>query len=274
MTLDEKISSAEKLVARVLRDYRAPCFMCSFGKDSMVLLWLLRAMKVALPVVFYRDPWWPRKYQFAERIIRECGLVAYDYPPIAVSLWEGKSIMAFTNHYQVGPLPNGLLHLPKNIAPPVKGKRYLCALKDVLSRPTGGFNYPWDVALIGHKSSDEDQIAGKVPLHVDIKLNHRAGPDLAFPLRHWTDQDIWDYSDKFRVPQQEDRYDVANRTELPDKFANSDYSHVCIACCDRRNKAPSVTCPKTGLQVSNVSDLVPYHKPQFTYYGDAQGGAA
>ena len=270
MDLAAKIAQSESLLRASLPRYRAPGFMCSFGKDSMVLLWILRRMGVDLPVVFYRDPWWPEKYAFAEHVIRECGLTAFDYAPVGVTLWEGKEIMAFTNHYQVGPLPHGILFLPKNILPPEPGRKFLCGLKDVLQRPTGNFNYPWDMMLVGHKSSDQDQIAGKIPLNVDLKQNSGLGPDLLFPLRHWTDADIWEYSRAFDVPQQPDRYDRATGTEQPDKAANSDYAHVCIACCDRRNKAPSVHCPKFNIEVSNVADRVAYHAPKFDYYGEAK----
>ena len=245
--------------------------MCSFGKDSMVLLHLLRVtMKRRLPVIFYTDPWWPGKYAFAHKMARTYGLEVYDYPPSAVTLWQGKEIMAFTNHYQIGAAPGARLQLPKNILPPEPGKKFLCGLRDVLGRPTGTFAYPWDAVLIGHKSSDADQIAGKIPLHCDIKQNAGAGPDGVFPLRAWTDADVWDYTERFQVPQQTDRYDVANRCERPDKRPNSDYAHVCIACCDRRETRAAVPCPKLGgLEVTNVAAQVPYDTPRFNYYGEA-----
>ena len=236
----------------------------------MVLLWILRRMQLDFPVIFYRDPWWPSKYAFAERIISEFGLTTFDYAPLAVTLWEGESIMAFTNHYQIGPLPGGVLLLPKNILPPEPGRKFLCGLKDVLQRPTGNFNYPWDVVLIGHKSSDEDQIAGKVTLHVDVKQNNGIGPDALFPLRAWTDADIWEFTRRYDVPQQPDRYDRTTGTERHDKGPNSDYAHVCIACCDRRQKAAAVHCPKLNAMVSNIADRVPYAAPKFTYYGEAK----
>lgn len=274
MSTPALIAQANIVIDRVRTAYRRPAFMCSFGKDSMVLLHLLHSRNIKLPVVFYRDPWWPWKYAFADRMIRQYGLEAHDYAPVAVTLWEGKEIMAFTNHYQVGPLPAGLLVLPKNILPPEPGRKYLCGLNDVLKRPTGTFNYPWDAVLIGHKSTDQDQIAGKIPLNCDIKLNAGRAPDAAFPLRHWTDEDIWNYTAANLVPQQEDRYDVANRCELADKRRNSDYAHVCIACCDRREKRRSVHCPKLNCEVSNCSAQVHYHTPTFDYYGEEAERAA
>jgi hypothetical protein len=238
--------------------YNKPVFMCSFGKDSMVLLDLMVSANLNFPVLFHRDPWWPEKYAFADRIIAKYGLEVYDYAPLAVTMWEGKEIMAFTTHYQVGKQANSVLQVPKNILPPEVGKKYLCGLKEVLQRPTGTFNYPWDVAIVGHKNSDKDQIAGAIPLTCDVKLGAGVTPDLVFPLRDWTDEDIWDYTESRKIPVQEDRYDAANRCERDDKRSNSDYAHVCIACIDRRSTARSVMCPKIAMEVSCIPHLVPY----------------
>lgn len=265
--MEQLIKAAYRAIDRVLAVYHRPALMCSFGKDSMVLLHLLRARGIHLPVIFHRDPWWPRKYAFADRIIRDWDLEVHDWAPAKMTLWEGKAIMAFTSHYQIGPA-GALLQLPKNILPPEPGRKFLCGLRDVLQRPTGSFNYPWDCVLIGHKSSDEDQIAGRIPLNCDIKQNAGHAPDAAFPLRAWTDADIWKYSAANTVPQQEDRYDPVTGAERPDKGPNSDYAHVCIACCNRRAPAVAVHCPKLNCQVSYVGDAVPYDKPDFKYYGE------
>lgn len=263
--MKRKIESAVTLIDKVMRQYKSPALMCSFGKDSMVLLDILLRRGIKIPVVFHRDPWWPQKYRFADGIIADWNLEVHDYPPFKVTLWEGKEITAFTNHYQIG--HSALLQLPKNILAPEAGKPYLCGLKQVLGRPTGTYSYPFDVVLIGHKSTDEDQIAGKVPLHVDVKLNAGAAPDAAFPLRDWTDDDVWNYTEAFKVPQQPDRY--KDRRELADKFPNSDYAHVCIACMDRKNTGPSVYCPKIDAEVNNIGKQVPYEEPKFEYYGEA-----
>lgn len=269
MTLIEKELYAIAVIRLVMSTAKNPAFMCSFGKDSMVLLHIIRKHGIKLPIIFHKDPWFPKKYSFADKLIAEYELEVYDYPPFAVTMWEGESIMAFTNHYQIGDISRGsILQLPKNILPPEEGKKWLCGLKDILGRPTGSFNYPWDFVFIGHKDSDEDQIAGKVKLHCDIKNNAGVGPSAAFPLRHFTDKDIWDYTDLHNVPQQEDRYDLKTRKEVEDKEANSDYANVCIECIDSRKKGQFVKCPKmNGLVISNASDMVPYSKPNHDYYG-------
>jgi 3'-phosphoadenosine 5'-phosphosulfate sulfotransferase (PAPS reductase)/FAD synthetase len=268
MSLEDKVSAANEAIDRVRRAYRRPAFMCSFGKDSMVLLHLLEARKIRLPVVFHRDPWWPWKYAFADRMIRQFNLEVHDWAPTAMTLWEANGQVNFVSHYQIGRLPEGVLQLPKNILPPEPGRKYLCGLKDVLQRPTGSFNYPWDCVLVGHKSSDEDPLAGRLTLHRDLKLTGGRGPDAAFPMRTWTDEDVWDYTAAHQVPQQEDRYDVTLRREFPDKRRNSDFAHVCIACCDRRETRPSVHCPKLNCEVSTVP--VPYATPPASYYGQTE----
>lgn len=268
--LSEKIDKAIAVINTVLAQAKNPALMCSFGKDSMVLLHILRSNNINLPVIFYTDPWFPKKYSFAHSLIAEWDLTVYDYPPIAVTMWEGESIMAFTNHYQIGDISKGgILQLPKNIIPPEDGKKWICGLNDILRRPTSGFNYPWDVVLVGHKDTDEDQIAGKVKLHCDVKKNNGIAPDVAFPIRHFTDSDIWEYTEKFGVPQQWDRYDRETKKENPDKETNSDYANVCISCIDIRKKGQFVKCPKlNNLVVTNMSESVPYHKPEFSYFGD------
>lgn len=272
--MEEKIKEAKRLIAYAKANYAKPAFMCSFGKDSMVLLHLMEPWKYeALPIIFYRDPWFPKKYTFADQQILKHELEVYDYPPLAMSLWEGESIMSFVSHYQIGDKAGAILQLPKNIIEPesyvsnIAPPKYLCGLNEVLKRPTGSFSYPWDCVLIGHKSSDEDQIAGKVTLHCDIKQGGGIGPDAVFPLRNWTDKDIWDYTDQYKVPQQPDRYDVDNRCEYKDKEANSDYASVCIACCDQSKPVRSVLCPKTGYEVSSALHAVPYTTPTLSYYG-------
>lgn len=264
--MDAKLNVTRERIARLMETYKSPAMLCSFGKDSMVLLHILRGMGVTVPLVFYRDPWFPKKYSFAQRMAAEWDLVVHDYAPSRVTMWEGKEIMAFTNHYQIGA---AMLQVPKNILPPVAGERFVCGLRDVVQRPLGTFNVPWDVFLVGHKSSDEDQIAGKVTLKTDVRSGALISPDMAFPLRDWTDADVWEYTSTYNVPQQEDRYDVANRVELPDKSANSDYARVCIECIDRRKSGEVVFCPKLDMEVTNVAPLIQYQDVQCNYFGNA-----
>jgi 3'-phosphoadenosine 5'-phosphosulfate sulfotransferase (PAPS reductase)/FAD synthetase len=257
MTLNDKVDSAERIIKEMLASAKRPAFMCSFGKDSMVLLDLLTKLPIDLPIIFHKDPAYPEKFQFANSIIQEWRLEAHDYAPLAMSMAEGNGALNLVSHYQIG---EGVLLLPKNIE---AGDE--CGLKHLL-RPTGTFNYPWDSVIIGHKSSDKDNVAGSLALHHYVKSGPINVPNAYFPLINWTDDDIWAYTRQNGVPQQEDRYDIASGKEKPSRSANSDYVHGCFACVDRRNSG-CVHCPKIGKDVPVIADKVTYTNTKLDYFG-------
>jgi 3'-phosphoadenosine 5'-phosphosulfate sulfotransferase (PAPS reductase)/FAD synthetase len=261
MFLPEKIKETEGFLEELFVKFSKPVLMCSFGKDSQVLLWLLREMKRIPPILFYEDPWFPRKYAFAHEIIETLNLEVYDYPPVRVSMLYGKGIPAFVNEYLLS--GNMTMALPKNIIEYEDGDtEWLCGL-NFFTRPLGTINFPWDLILIGHKSCDEDQIYGKVRLKTRLVVRD-SGPAYVFPLIDWTHDDVWDYTEKNDVPVQVSRYDQTQRKEWETKYFNSDYFHACIRCVDARRKGTEVCCPKFGRSLVNISDSI----PQFNWTPD------
>jgi len=256
MNLSEKASEVNDFLAKELSRYHKPVFYCSFGKDSTVLLHILRTSGRPLPpIVFYQDPWFPRKYDFARDLISAWNLEVYDYPPIRTSLAYGNGLAAFVNDYQSSPITTTTV--PKNIVEYEDGEdpdRYLCGVHFV-TRPVGTFKFPWDIVLIAHKNCDTDQICGPIPLEARL-LYRDIGPDFIYPLDSWTHDDVWDYIEAFKVPYQKDRYDLSNRCEWEDKTYNSDYWHACIRCIDKRRAGEIVFCPKLKTRIQNMSYLV------------------
>lgn len=269
MSTKRRIEEAKGIIAKALTISKRPVIMFSGGKDSLVMAHIMRfEMGLVIEAIFHREPFMSEKYAHGENVLREWGVPFHDFPPVAVSLWEGNGFFAYTNHYQIGVDATGApttLDLPKNVLEPEPGKPWLCGVDSILKRPTAYFNYPWDMAFIGHKSVDEDQIAGKVPLKVDIVQNLR-GPSAAFPLRHWSHDDVWDYIQANKLPVQLDRYDPIAREEREDKRPNGDYFHACVACIDRRNDT-AVFCPKLNMQISNMSPQVRYSDLKLDYFG-------
>lgn len=250
----------------VYDEAKRPALMCSFGKDSMVLLHILRELEIDIPVIFFKDPWQPKKYKFAMDVIADWDLEVYDYPPVSVSMLYGKEIPAFVNDYEAA---GGTISIPKNIVEYEDGQKrnsYLCARDDFFGRPLGRFNFLWDMVLVGHKDSDEDQIYGKVPLQTKV-LKREVGPSFCFPLKDWTTQDVWDYSVKHRVPQQWGTRYCTDFTEREDKTFNSDYWSACIRCIDKRKAGEVVQCPKYNTSLKNISHLVPEFSKVPDYFG-------
>jgi hypothetical protein len=254
----DTIEESELLIEQIMQEYRNPVLMCSFGKDSMVLLNLVRDLGYRIPVIFHREPFMPHKYKFANEIIQKWNLTVYDYAPVRTTFCKRQGKMEVLNEYQIGA---ETCMVPTGIIEPKPGEEYLCALKDLLYKPVGTFNYPWDLCFIGHKSSDVDPLHGKLEFEIDVK-RHLNSAHFAFPIRKWSDDDVWDYLEEFDVPFHKERYE--NRQEKADKTENPDYFPACTACIDR-DQPQAVHCPKLGRPINNLSNRIPYLEPTFDY---------
>lgn len=263
--LDEKIHLAKQTISRTMAHYKNPAVLWSGGKDSMVLLHLLLTTTLrSLPVICWREPWMPWKQAFVNRMIAEWSLTVWDWHPQAVTLCKGHGRIDVLNHYQ---MQRGTMILARGTEPPEEGKAWMCGRDTFLARPLGGFAAPWDVAFHGHKSTDDDPTSGKIPLAVDI-LDTPGTVAYSYPLREWTDEDIFAYIEAKNLPYDEARYE---RTDegwriLPDKFANPDYYATCLRCMDP-DAGPFVHCPKLNSQINNVSASVVWQQPRLAYCG-------
>lgn len=265
--LKEKIERSEELIlAQAKKHNNNYCVLCSFGKDSLVLLWLFLSRGHYPPVVFYRDAFFPYKYDFAQKVLSDYNIVAFNYPPIRLSMLYGKGIPALVSEYHMGEVAT--LALPKNIVEYEKdaSRPFICGV-DFFSQPVGTFTFPWKLAFLGHKDCDSDQIYGDVPLKSEI-LYRDVGPNYCYPLKEWTNGDVWDYIEHFDVPVQDDRYDWKNRCEWPDKTFNSDYFPACIRCLDKRLAGKNVYCPKMQIEIPNVSESVTEFVWEPDYFGE------
>lgn len=264
-----KVERAAAVIGAALSEYKRPCVLWSGGKDSMVMLHLLLQAGHKFPVVCWREPWMPWKQAFTNRIISEWGLEVWDYAPSAVALCKGKDRIDVMNHYSMGPMakPPVFMILARGTERPEEGLPWLCGRDTFLSRPLGSFDFPWDCMFHGHKSSDVDPCSGAVPLQVDF-LQRPGAAAAVYPLRDWTDEDVFAYIEEHGVPYDRTRYARSDKgwEVLPDKRNNPDYYHACFACCERGGP-DFVTCPKTNLQINNISEHIAWVEPRLKYCG-------
>ena len=235
---------------RALEQYRSPALMVSFGKDSMVLLHLL--LKFKLPVICHMPPYDARKWQFARDVIAQWNLSVHDWPPSWVGIQEsGAHLELVTGHETNG----DLLMIQQHIDPTTEGD-YLCGLRDLLARPTGTARTPWDLVLCAQKNGDGDRHYGAMPVEMDLKRG--VARDTLFPMREWTDADVWAYTEAFNVPVHKERYeqDASGKWgERGDRRGNPDWLQACTRCIDRAQPGV-VYCPKLQMDVENVSSRI------------------
>lgn len=262
MTYTEKIAGARSLIKSVLAAAKNPCVMCSFGKDSIAVLHMVRE-QADLPVVFHREPIQHWKYDYANSLIKEWDLHVVDYPPLGTTVSEAGGELEIVNQYQAG---NRHVYLPTGLRPHIPGQKLICALEKIYNKPTAQFNYPFDIVFHGHKSVDTDPILGAVPLNSDVSLNI-GSLSAAFPIRHFTNEDVWRYIEENKIPIHHTRYEKSadGWREREDKNDNPDYINACFRCMSKAS-GPSVHCPRLNCTVSNISgQLRQTIKPELEY---------
>lgn len=262
ITLDEKVDAAISLIKEQCSAHKHPIVMSSFGKDSMVLLALIAKAGLKLPIIFHTEPFEPKKYEFSNRVIMANNYSVYDWPPFEMQVIQRGEHFEIVNRHQVAPARFD--YLPIGIRDPKDGERFLCGLRDLYMKPTGGFIFQWDLVFLGHKSSDVDPILGPVPLPHDVVNDEFTA---AFPLRHFTDADIWAYTVREKIPINHGRYDVKNAfKEKADISTNPDWFSVCTRCMRKdtgdAETQTEVECPQTGLKIPNVSGLLHWVPPE------------
>lgn len=255
-TYEEKQAHAKALL-RHFSGSRA--VMSSFGKDSMVMLHLIRenltrdplsAHQFPMPVIHHRHPWFPHKNEFADKIIRSWALEVFDYLPLACGVKAKPEKIELVARYPFG---YSAVDIPVNTEDPLPRRDYVCGLKWILRPKQAAMLWDWDTVFIGHKSSDVDPYEGAVPLKHDAADVGEVS--VVFPLRHWTDDDVWRYIEENHVEYDRRRY--AGHLEVPDKWLNNDYIHACTRCIDPRNETDKeVLCPKTNQLTPNIGAKV------------------
>lgn len=275
--LTKLVEKAVGLIHEVDQTYRRPAVLWSGGKDSTVMLHVLM-MHAGLrwPVVQFRDPWFPRKWSWARWLAERWDLEVHDFPPMQQLVYEQDGKVALVSRYHVG--GGQVLDMPKDVIEPdenVPAEEQLpsiCGLIDFLGRPVGDCDWPFDAILIGHKDADRDPILGKIPLLSDRALLPGDGADAYFPMREWTDADIWDYTAVHDVPVDEHRYTKEGRASLAHNASNNDVLPACVRCMDRRPGAEDqVPCPKLGGRlVTNQWKRMPWLETLVAGYFEAE----
>lgn len=261
MTYDAKLSDALNRVDAALGFFRDPVVMWSGGKDSTVLLHMVRSVaRECPPVVTWQEPWQRGRLRYTQAIAEEWNLTLYDFPPAELALNKGRGRIDIMQRFQCG---NVAMWLARGTEPPAEGEPWKCGL-EWLARPKGGLSFPWDCAFIGHKSSDVDPCSGPVPLQIGSVLNP-GGPTFVYPLEEWTDADIFEYARRNSVPLDPSRYDVdAGEVVENGKRGNPDYYRACTACLNP-DSGPWVECPKLKCRVPNVYDKANWLHAEMPY---------
>lgn len=216
-----------------------PIIACSFGKDSQVMLHLIRQIRTDIPVLHLRSFAHETKHDFAEDEIGRLGLLMVEPRPVRTDVVAKGDHVEVIEEYRLN--DNGAtLYFPLEPEPDhVPGPNSHCALEK-LNQPAVGEPLGVDCIFIGHRNDDVDPIHGAIQLESDTA--ETGGVLFVYPLRAWTEADIWAASELLSIPQNQARY------IRKDMDANADYFKLCCECL-KPTDAESIICPKINEQV-------------------------
>lgn len=230
-------------ISEQLGALRSPSVACSFGKDSMVMLYLIREQMPDIPVLYFEHFDIPSKHAFARKVAAQWDLNLRVIPPSARTFYGRMGHVELLALHKIG--PTHFISTPIESQKELPETGFLCGmdqLADELPTPDG---VAYDGVFIGHRNDDEDILMGKIPLAQDIYETD--GFRYLYPLRDWTAKDIWDFNRRYGVPVNGDRYGKK------DVEANNDLWPICTACMGGVGR---VYCPKEQQDVFGLAPML------------------
>lgn len=238
MTTQQLIDASLALIRETLARAEKPVVAWSAGKDSQVMLHLVRQIMPDVPVLHLRGFPSETKHAFADAEIERLGL------NMVVGLQPyGRDIVGTGAHVEVIDIyvlgERTPIYYPIEAEPGyIPGPGSHCAIEK-LNEPVGTESLDVDLVFIGQRNDDGDLVHGAMPLKTDVFED--AGIISVYPLKNWTEADIWAASELLNIPQNRARYNG-------DMSQNADYFPMCVECL-KPTEAETIICPKINEPV-------------------------
>lgn len=223
---------ARQIIKDVLAKAKSPAVLMSFGKDSMLLLQLVREVAPETPCIWFHQGQTGEQDRFAKRIILEWDLEVWS--------WLASDVYLI-------PSSEGLTLIREQSF----GHNRFPVLMDVEDGQGCVFDFPkertpvlyphFDALFIGYKDSDYHSVLGSGFCPADGWELGRA--KVYAPLRAMRDGEVWDAIRELSVPYDEERYD--NHASDPDSL------HACTRCLQAGEG--EVWCPKEEKDIPRVA---------------------
>lgn len=230
------LDQARATIAGALKTHHRPAVMASFGKDSMLLLHLVREQMEDVPVVWFGHETLSEQFAFTSRMIVEWDLTLFKLAPA---------------HRYIVQAPNGEYSLVREYL--MNGEAYpvifdlvhsdtRCLLK--LDRQTShNIEAPFDCVFTGWKASDRHPIFAGAPIPFPPDGAELSGARWYAPLRSLTDQQVWLATKDLSVPYNQAKYDEGQDAADPDSV---------VGCSRCLTESGRVFCHDVGREIEAV----------------------
>jgi hypothetical protein len=223
------MEKARQIIREVLAGATNPAVFCSFGKDSMLLLSLVREIKPDVSVLWFRSG---GREDFAKRVIMDWDLDVWSWEPADVYVLPNENGLSVVREQSFG-----LQRFPV-VLDVEEGNR---CIADFMPGRTSVLYPHFDVLFLGYRDSDEHWVlGGKGFCPEDGWALGKA--KVYAPLRHMNDGQVWAAIKELSVPVDEERYfhDGNDPDSLP----------ACTRCL--QEGATEVWCLKEGKYIPRV----------------------
>lgn len=176
------------LVKKVLSEHNNPAVACSFGKDSMIVLHLVRRIKPDVAVLWNNTLIeYPDSYQFARRIIREWNLQIYEAKP-QKTFWQVVNELGWP--------------IDPRDAPGKRQKATVHCCKELKKLPTLRLlrQCKWDLYFTGLTQYESRLRRHSARRYGACFYSKEWRIWKCHPILDWTADDIWEYHRKFQLP--------------------------------------------------------------------------
>jgi len=185
---EKKINYSKTLIKKALSRHKNPVIACSFGKDSMVVLHLVRKFKPDISIL-WNDTGveYPDTYQFAEKIINLWKLnVVVSRPDI--SFWKIVEEYGFPIYSRNS-----------------KGVKQIAATKccnELKKKPSikAIRKHKWDLYFTGLTKYESRLRMFTAQQYGDYFFAKKLKIFKCHPIQNWTNDDIWKYHSKNEIP--------------------------------------------------------------------------
>jgi hypothetical protein len=227
------IEDARKVIAGAIERHERPAVMASFGKDSMLLLHLVREQIENVPVIWLGHETTSEQFAFVNRMIIEWDLTLFKVSPASRYVVRAPNgDYSLVREYEINgeayPVISDLVH---------SDTRCLLNL-DLKTYQT--IEAPFDCVFAGWKESDRHPVFGDGAVPFPPDGTKISGAQWYAPLRSMTDEEVWQATKELHIPHNEAKYDQARETADPDNVV------ACSRCLTGQGR---VFCHDAGREI-------------------------
>lgn len=220
------------MIRELLEVARRPAVALSGGRDSMVVLDMVRKYQPDIEVLVFKTDFAPHQWAIVDNLIREWDLTVFSPPPRASYLVPNGDELARVDEYEIGaatlPVLRDFVHDDSRCALEMERKFLPASPLD------------FDLIFVGTRKGDRSEATGQ-PLRESVsKIN---GLTLAAPLFFWSDATVeWAAQG---LPYAKEWYEDGDvRFDTGNLLA-------CSRCLGGGGDEP-VACPKANMEIPGV----------------------